>query len=452
LDGPSEPSLLSSRAWSIEAVGQAASDSQIRNLIAFAKQAAAGGRAHEAERLRREAEVLAPRHPLVLNETAVRLLLAGDASGAYKILERLVKSERSNPEFWFNFGSALRRLSRFDEALSAFDKVLSLEPRNIAGLLEKGSLEEAQNRPRAAAITYRTALQMIPPGYVTPQWMEGPLRHARAVVEQNNRALETFVEEALGELRVRFCNQPLDRFDRCMDILLQKRLAFRQQPTFMYFPELPVIEFYDRREFPWLDEVDARTDQIRQEIVKVLSEDGSAALDPYVADQPGLPLGVWRELNQSRRWGVYPLWREGVAFPEHIARCPRTIAALENCPRWDVPGSGPTALFSILDAKTRIPPHTGPVNTRLVVHLPLIVPPGCHFRVGGQEREWKEGKAFIFDDSINHEARNDSENPRAVFIFDIWSPYITAAERELVRAATARIAEYYGSLPNSGSA
>lgn len=433
-------------------MAQSASDAQIRHLIASAKQAATNGRAHDAERMRRQAESLGPWHPLVLNETGVRLLLAGDASGAHRILERLVRSERSNPEVWFNFGSALRKLGRRDEALTAFEKVLSLEPRNVAALLEKGSIEEEKNTPRAAAVTYRTALQMIPPGYNTPQWMDQPLRHAIEVVESNNRALELFVEEGLGAIRAKLGDEPLDRFDRCVDILLQKRRPFRQQPTFMYFPELPAIEFYDKRDFPWLPDVEARTGEIREELVSILSDGASRVLDPYVADQPGLAMEVWRELNQSRRWGVYSLWREGVAYPHHIARCPRTIAALDCCPRWDVPGSGPTALFSILDAKTRIPPHTGPVNTRLVVHLPLIVPPGCRFRVGAEERTWREGEAFVFDDSINHEARNDSDSPRAVLIFDIWSPFVTAAEREMVRAVTARIAEYYGSVSMTGGA
>ena len=115
-----------------------------------------------------------------------------------------------------------------------------------------------------------------------------------------------------------------------------------------------------------------------------------------------------------------------------------------------MPGIGPTALFSILDAKTRIPAHTGPVNTRLVVHLPLIVPPGCGFRVGGQQREWQTGKAFVFDDSIDHEAWNDGDEPRAVLIFDIWSPYLSEAERELTRVLTTRIGEFYGTSFSSG--
>ena len=107
-------------------------------------------------------------------------------------------------------------------------------------------------------------------------------------------------------------------------------------------------------------------------------------------------------------------------------------------------------MFSLLDAKSRIPAHTGPVNTRLVVHLALVVPPGCGFRVGGETREWHAGKAFVFDDSINHEAWNDSDLPRAVLIFDIWTPFLSEAERDLVRALTTRIGEFYGTTSSGG--
>lgn len=176
-------------------MGTTSADVQIRALITAAKQAAANGRGHEAEQLRRQAEQSAPWHPLVLNETATRMLLAGDAAGAHTILARLARAERSNPEIWFNFAASLRRLGRLEDSLSAFERVLTLEPRNMAALLEKASLQEEQNNPRAAAVTYRTALQMIPAGYKTPQWMEAPLKRATEVVEKNNIALEHFVEE-----------------------------------------------------------------------------------------------------------------------------------------------------------------------------------------------------------------------------------------------------------------
>jgi aspartate beta-hydroxylase len=80
----------------------------------------------------------------------------------------------------------------------------------------------------------------------------------------------------------------------------------------------------------------------------------------------------------------------------------------------------------------------------LIVHLPLIVPPGCGFRVGAEQREWIPGEAFVFDDTFEHEAWNDSDMPRAVLILDIWSPLVTDAEREMVREAVAGVNEYYG--------
>ena len=83
-------------------------------------------------------------------------------------------------------------------------------------------------------------------------------------------------------------------------------------------------------------------------------------------------------------------------------------------------------------------------NTRLTVHLPLIIPPGCTFRVGGQQRPWELGKAIVFDDSIEHEVWNESDVPRAVLIFDIWSPFLTLAERDLVSVVTSGVGEYYG--------
>ena len=88
--------------------------------------------------------------------------------------------------------------------------------------------------------------------------------------------------------------------------------------------------------------------------------------------------------------------------------------------------------FSILRAGRHIPPHTGVTNVRSIVHLPLIVPAGCTFRVGGEVRPWVEGEAFVFDDTIEHEARNPTDRDRAVLILDVWNPYLSDAERAMV--------------------
>ncbi len=418
-------------------------DRRIRHLIETAAQASASGRVQEADRLIRQAEAEAPRHPLVLNETARRQLLAGDAAGAYTLLKQAADEDPTHASIWLNLAAALRGLKRIEEEMAAIDKALALEPRNLRALLQKASLQELQGRPRAAAMTYRQVVQSVPAGAVPPQSLRPVFQYALQFVAASDKELEEFLESRLKPLRESYKNEPLQRFDRCLETLLRKKPVYRPQPTFMYFPRLPAIEFYERSDFPWLDSVEAATDEIRAELINVLQE-GPSVLRPYVDIPAGMPLDQWRELNQSRRWGVYYLWQEGIALPDHIARFPRTVKALEAWPRCEVPGCSPTAVFSILDAKTRIPAHTGVANTRLIVHLPLIVPPGCGFRVGAERREWQPGKAFVFDDSFEHEAWNDSDVPRAVLILDIWSPHVSLAERELVSRVSADVGEFYG--------
>jgi aspartate beta-hydroxylase len=102
----------------------------------------------------------------------------------------------------------------------------------------------------------------------------------------------------------------------------------------------------------------------------------------------------------------------------------------------------PNAMFSALAPKAHIPPHHGETNARLVAHLPLIVPPGCWLRVGYEKREWKVGEVMVFDDTIEHEALNGSDELRVALIFDVWNPLLTSAEREMARAMTAAVREF----------
>ena len=85
-------------------------------------------------------------------------------------------------------------------------------------------------------------------------------------------------------------------------------------------------------------------------------------------------------------------------------------------------------MFSLLKPHTHIPAHVGVSNARLVVHLPLILPPDCRFRVGNEVREWRVGQALVFDDTIEHEAWNDSDALRVNLIFDIWHPALDVEE------------------------
>ena len=141
---------------------------------------------------------------------------------------------------------------------------------------------------------------------------------------------------------------------------------------------------------------------------------------------------------------MYHLWHDSRPIPEHLEKCPKTAAVLKQLPLCDIELYAPGAYFSVLQPHTRLPPHTGTTNTRSIVHLPLITPPGCGFRVGSQIREWQRGEAWVFDDTIEHEAWNDSDQVRIILLFDIWNPLLTRAEQDLVRSLTIGIGRFYG--------
>ena len=65
-------------------------------------------------------------------------------------------------------------------------------------------------------------------------------------------------------------------------------------------------------------------------------------------------------------------------------------------------------------------------------------------RVGYETREWKIGEVLILDDTIEHEAVNDSDELRVVLIFDVWNPLLAPEERDMVRAMTAAARAYRG--------
>jgi len=415
-------------------------------MIQASKAALAAGRSREADELLARVAQLAPTHPAVLNELGLRMMQRGEAVKARDLFQRATVADPNHPALWSNLASSLHALRLPQEEIEAIERALALEPRHLAALLQKGTLIEDRGHARNAARIYRNALAIVPPDVTPPPTLSAALEHAREVVRRDDAALADAIEERIAAIRERHGPGRYRRMDRCIDLLTGKRSRYAPQPTFMYFPELPALEFFDNSEFPWLGAIEAVTDEIRAELTTVLTSDPTG-LEPYVAYPEGVPLDQWRELNKSRRWSAYFLWNQGVAQPEHLARCPRTVQVLTSAPQCDVSDHGPNIFFSILDARTRIPPHTGVTNTRLTVHLPLIVPPDCGFRVGSETREWIPGEAWVFDDTIEHEAWNRSDTPRAVLIFDIWNPYLTEAERDLVRATTEVVGSYYGVTP-----
>ncbi|HEY2809300.1 MAG TPA: aspartyl/asparaginyl beta-hydroxylase domain-containing protein [Steroidobacteraceae bacterium] len=425
-------------------------DAAVIRTLQSAKAAAAAGRAGESDQILVALAQRVPNHPAVLNELGVRMLDRREAAQARALFERATKIDPNHPSLWANLASSLKALGRGAEEMDALQKALELAPRHLSALLQKGAYQEDTGDLRGAARTYQSALATIAPGTEPAPHIREALARARRVVDQDQATLTSAMEGPLAEVRARHGGAAQRRVDACLEALMGRRSIYHSQPTWMYFPELPAIEFFDRAEFAWLDALEAASEQMRAELMRVLIADREG-LQPYIDFPPDMPLDQFRELNRSRRWSAYFLWNQGAPDEGHIARCPMTARALEeHAPRPRITRRAPTAFFSVLDAKTRIPAHTGVTNTRLTVHLPLVVPPGCGFRVGGTTREWVPGRAWVFDDTIEHEAWNDSDTPRAILIFDIWNPLLSAAEREMIAAATQVYVNHYALSAETG--
>ena len=420
-------------------------EATIARAVQLSRAEAAAGRTEESDRLLASVAHQAPNHPIVLNELGVRMQARGAPQQALAMFERATKTDPKHPALWANLASSLKALGRRSEELDALGKALELEPRHLSALLQKGAYYEETGDKRAAARIYQNMLACLPASGEVPPTIKGAVSHARQLVEADLTELSATLEPSLAQIRERHGGQRQRRVDLCLETLMGKRQPYYSQPTWMYMPELPAIEFFERSYFPWLEELEAATEAIRKELLQVLVADRDG-LQPYIDFPLDMPLDQFRELNRSRRWSAYFLWNQSQPVTSHMARCPTTVRLLESIPRCHIEARAPTAFFSILDANTRIPAHVGVTNTRCTVHVPLVVPPNCGFRVGSTTREWVPGEAWVFDDTINHEAWNLSDTPRAILIFDIWNPLLSAAERDMIQTATEIYAKYY-SLP-----
>jgi aspartyl/asparaginyl beta-hydroxylase (cupin superfamily) len=364
---------------------------------------------------------------------AERSLQGGDGVKALPLLRRAAALDPKNPDIRLQTALALRLAGDLDGALAELDETLGLDPYMVLAHLSKGFVLEKLGLTRAAAAAYTVALKCAPPPAQTPPGMRAPLDRAREIVARHTGELARHLRGAIAGVRERHGGEKLERFDRALEIYAGKRQIYYPQPMLLAYPELPPIQFYDRDLFPWLAQLEAATDDIRTELMAVLEADWNE-FRPYIEYPKGAPVAQWNELNHSPRWSSFFLWENGRRIDAHCDRCPKTAEILGRLPMADQPGFAPSAMFSVLQPRTRIPPHTGSTNTRLVVHLPLVLPGQCGFRVGNETREWKMGEAWVFDDTMEHEAWNDSGHVRVILIFDVWNPFLSQAERDLVSA------------------
>ncbi len=393
-------------------------------LLRSAGQARGRNQAAEELRLLEQAVERHPDSPHAHNARGMRALADGDHSRAAEHFVCATRLDPDEPALQVNCATACRAAGDEDGERAALDGALSIDRTHFVANLRMAELLARRGDLSKAAFHWGGVVQLARAMSERPPLVADALARGEAFLAEHNatfaRALEAEVGEIGGDER---------RFRACVDHMLGRRRLYQSECAGVYFPFLPADEFFDRSLFPWFADLESRTDAIREEALAVLAN-RSDAVRPYVRQDKGTPQNKWSALDGSLAWGACFLWEYGERNDAVCALCPETTAALEQAPRNHVPGKAPSAFFSILQPGGHIPPHTGVTNTRAIVHLPLVVPDGCLFRVGGETRPWREGEAFAFDDTIEHEAWNPTDRQRIVLILDVWNPHLSRREEE----------------------
>lgn len=377
-----------------------------------------------------------------LGQQASLAMQAGQLAQARQLLEQAVQLDTENALLWLHLAATRRAMAAYPAAIEAVEQALRVQPRQFAALLMKATLMEREGRARDAAQAFGIALSQAPPATQLDPTTLSVVQRGRALHDDYLRDLRTHLEHRVFAAAPLVADAESQRLRQFFDTTLGLKPRVQQNPSSYFYPGLPPIEFWPREPFPWLPQLEAATAAIQSELAALLNH--AQGFTPYVEYADGVPLDQWAALNHSLDWSAFHFYHYGKRYTDNCARCPETMAALALLPQPSVEGRMPAAMFSVLKPQTHIPAHTGVANFRLVVHLPLLVPPACGFRVGNVTREWRVGEAFVFDDTIEHEAWNQSNETRVVLIADIWHPHLSATEREWITRAMIEMDAYNG--------
>jgi aspartate beta-hydroxylase len=368
------------------------------------------------------------------NSEGMTALQAGDSSTAIAAFQRATAADASSGPLWRNLAHAYRL--RGDDAgeEAALNEALARDRLDFIAQLRMAQLLQRKNEETRALISWSGVQQLAAQMPELPPSLQAELQEGESYCDGLRRKLEQAAHGVGAENSDR--DETENRRIRAfVDTALGKRQNYQNHCEGAYYPFLPADEFFDSKHFPWFAQLEAGTSAIKAELNALLRTSDNS-LRPYVKLDAGTPPNPWTALDGSLDWSAIFLWEYGEPNEAVIAKCPKTATLLESLPLAKIKGRAPNAFFSMLKPGSHIPPHTGVTNTRAIIHLALDIPPNCRFRVGNETRAWAEGKAFAFDDTIEHEAWNDSDQGRAVLIIDSWNPHLSPAEQQA-------IAEYF---------
>ncbi|WP_324696140.1 aspartyl/asparaginyl beta-hydroxylase domain-containing protein [Novosphingobium aerophilum] len=365
------------------------------------------------------------------NARGLAALRSGDFATAIDCHRVAAEADPESGALQRNLATACRAAGDDEGEIAALKAAIALDARDFIAWLRTAQLRTRRGEESQALSAWHAVIQMSQAiGELPPLLAEEVAQGQRVIAGIQatlTQGMETRVSSRLEMLQGRDAR----RARAFLDAATGKRQIFNDRCSGLHYPFLPADEFFDDDLFPWFDQLAAQADKIRAEAVHVLAN-CRHLFRPYVQMPKGGHAGPWAVLDGKLDWSACFLWEYGTRNEALAEHCPATFAALDAVPMARIPNRAPTAFFSVLKPGKVIPPHTGVTNTRAIIHLPLVVPPKCGFRVGGEEREWIEGKPFAFSDTIDHEAWNHGEEDRILLIFDAWNPHLSQVEQDAI--------------------
>lgn len=360
---------------------------------------------------------------------ADRALAQRNPVKARAILEAVVAQDPDSPEFWQRLATVRHVCGASVAAIAAIDRALEFSPLHFVNLLMRARILDQIDHPDAGEAYGRALAQPRPDPL--PQALAGAIDRAEAAWLEHKAGLEKRLAAALERQSLDLTPAERKRAERLASNISRRTRIYHSEATHFQYPGLREVEFHDRALFPWLEQLEAMSDVIAAEL-DTAANAANAQLVPYVQYNASEPLAQWRDLNHNRDWTAIHLVDRGQKIAANAANCPRTMDFLAGVPQPWINGCGANAMFSLLAPRTAIPAHVGVANFRLLCHLPLIIPGNCWFRVGEEVRTWERGQAWVFDDTIEHEAANETDHLRVIMIFDIWHPDLSPAEQAAI--------------------
>lgn len=393
-----------------------------------AEQALTANR-EQARGLFNQALALHPKQKRALKHAVDLAFEADDHEAGLALLRRLGAEAPAHAITQYRLGVVEEQIGSSDRARDAYLRCVKADPRNLLAWLYAGYCLEGRGDVEAAAQLYSLGADVDPRLTRLHQMQDTDPETAK-------RSKSAF--GCLSRKMVALHSEATNGVPRIRDAIWvqfqDKPIAYREQaqrPHEFYIPDLESVRYVDRGRMPWAATVEAAFEDIKAEFLAALpraDEEGR----PYLRGEAGMA-PEFDALKGSMNWTALDLYRDGKGNDKLLTAFPKTLAALAQVPLVRVGDEPFEVFFSLLKPKQKIPPHFGLSNHGITVHLPLVVPENCRLRVDQEWREWREGELVAFDDSFDHEAQNNSDELRAVLIFEVWHPDLSSEEIDAVR-------------------